>query len=67
MYCFLFVIVPGSLESGLGSAATAGLACGVIFSAILFGAEIIFFKFFYHGGTGGGTSAGAERSAAYRA
>ncbi|CAF1152932.1 unnamed protein product [Rotaria sordida] len=36
-------------ETGLGSAATAGLACGIIFSAVIFTGEIIFFKFFYSG------------------
>ncbi|CAF1043480.1 unnamed protein product [Rotaria sordida] len=36
-------------ETGLGSAATAGLACGIIFSAVIFTSEIIFFKFFYSG------------------
>ncbi|CAF3058517.1 unnamed protein product [Rotaria sp. Silwood2] len=51
-------------EPGLGKAATAGLACGIIFSAVIFIGEIIFFKFFY---SGGAASGGFERSVAYRA
>ncbi|CAF3447898.1 unnamed protein product [Rotaria socialis] len=42
---------PGG-EKGLGSAATAGLACGIIFSALIFTGEILFFKFVYSGGLG---------------
>ncbi|CAF4398639.1 unnamed protein product, partial [Adineta steineri] len=52
------------LEPGLGSAATAGIACGIIFSALLFIGEIVFFKFIYARNSGGG---GAERSVNYHA
>ncbi|CAF3316027.1 unnamed protein product [Rotaria sp. Silwood2] len=51
-------------EPGFGKAASAGLACGIIFSAVIFIGEIIFFKFFY---SGGAASGGFERSVAYRA
>ncbi|CAF5173361.1 unnamed protein product, partial [Rotaria magnacalcarata] len=50
-------------EKGLGSAATAGLACGIIFSALIFTGEILFFKFIYSGGLGNTFG----RSAAYAA
>jgi hypothetical protein len=50
-------------ESGLGSSATAGIACGIIFSAIIFTAEIIFFKFFYSGNM----ASGFDRSVRYQA
>ncbi|CAF3413726.1 unnamed protein product [Rotaria socialis] len=53
---------PGG-EKGLGSAATAGLACGIIFSALIFTGEILFFKFIYSGGLGNTFG----RSAAYAA
>jgi hypothetical protein len=33
----------------LGSAATAGIVCDIIFSVVLFNGEIIFLKFFYNG------------------
>ncbi|CAF1388624.1 unnamed protein product [Rotaria sp. Silwood1] len=49
-------------ETGLGKAATAGIACGIIFSALIFTVEIIYFKFIYSGGANSGPS----RSAAYR-
>ncbi|CAF3477047.1 unnamed protein product, partial [Rotaria sp. Silwood2] len=49
-------------EPGLGKAAAAGLACGIIFSALIFTVEIIYFKFIYSGGANSGLS----RSAAYR-
>ncbi|CAF1213193.1 unnamed protein product [Rotaria sordida] len=48
--------------TGLGRAATAGLACGIIFSVLIFTGEIIFFKFFYSEST----SNGHDRSVAYR-
>ena len=50
-------------ERGFNSAATAGIACGIIFSAVIFTAEIVILKFFYKGGQ----ARGAERSVAYRA
>ncbi|CAF3516413.1 unnamed protein product [Rotaria sp. Silwood1] len=49
-------------ETGLGKAATAGIACGIIFSALIFTVEIIYFKFIYSGGA----NSGPNRSAAYR-
>ncbi|CAF3600985.1 unnamed protein product [Rotaria sp. Silwood1] len=38
-------------ETGLGQAAAAGIACGIIFSALIFTGEIIFFKVFHASGS----------------
>ncbi|UJR09928.1 hypothetical protein I4U23_014150 [Adineta vaga] len=51
-------------EPGLGKAATAGIVCGIIFSALLFIGEILFFKFVYSRMCG---PSGTERSVAYHA
>jgi hypothetical protein len=50
-------------ETGLGSSATAGIACGIIFSALIFTAEIVFFKYFYSGHM----ASGFDRSVRYQA
>jgi hypothetical protein len=52
IFFFLLVIGSGAGEPGLGRAATAGIVCGIIFTAVIVTAEIIFFKFFYAGGVG---------------
>ncbi|CAF1679888.1 unnamed protein product, partial [Adineta ricciae] len=50
-------------ETGLGKSATAGLVCGIIFSALLFIGEILFFKFIFPRLSG---PTGAEHSVTYR-
>jgi len=63
IYFFLFKIVYVKGESGLGSAATAGIACGIIFFVVIVAAEIAFFKLIYPKITGHAL----DRSVAYRA
>ncbi|CAF1371463.1 unnamed protein product [Rotaria sp. Silwood1] len=46
-------------ETGLGQAAAAGIACGIIFSALIFTGEIIFFKVFH--------ASGSDRAVRYQA
>ncbi|CAF1594942.1 unnamed protein product [Adineta ricciae] len=50
-------------ETGLGRSATAGLVCGIIFSALLFIGEVLFFKFIFPRFSG---PTGAERSVTYQ-
>jgi hypothetical protein len=56
-YVFTFEIGSGTGESGIGRSATAGIACGIVFSAVIFTAEIVFFKFCYSASNGFGRSA----------
>lgn len=57
-FLLLFEIANVTGEPGLGRAATAGIACGIIFSVVIFTAEIVFLKFVYPHffGNGGGRS-----------
>jgi hypothetical protein len=47
IYFFLFKIVYVKGEPGLGSAATAGIVCGIALFAVIVAAEIVFFKRIY--------------------
>ena len=57
-FFFLLIIDSGGGETGLGRAATAGIACGIIFTAAIVAAEIVYFNFFF---------GGAARASAYLA